>query len=373
MMRLIFAALAAALVLMPGAYAARGGDVSISQRPFGKTADGQEVTMFTLTNGNGLKATLINFGAILVTFEAPDRDGKLANINLGCETVEDYATISPYFGCVAGRYANRIAKGKFTLDGQEYTLATNNEPNHLHGGNVGFSKVMWAATPIEDRDEVGVKFTYDSKDGEEGYPGNLHSEVTYTLNNEDELSLSYTARTDKPTVLNLTQHSYWNLAGHDSGTILDHELMLNADNYTPTDETLITTGEIAPVAGTPFDFRTPVSIGARIGDVPGGYDLNFVLNREGKGMVLAARVHDPKSGRTMEIRTTEPGIQFYSGNFLDGTIKGTGGTVYNQHQGFCLETQKFPDSPNHPEFPSAVLRPGETYKHDTVHKFSVTP
>lgn len=337
---------------------------------FGKTAGGRVVHAYTLTNVNGLKAKLIDFGATLVSLEVPDRNGQLADIVLGCDTVECYEKQSPYFGAIVGRYANRIAGGKFTLDGVEYTLATNDGPNHLHGGNVGFDKVVWKAEPFDNVDGPGVKFTYRSKDGEEGYPGNLDCTVTYTLTNADELVIEYRAVTDKPTPVNLSHHSYFNLAGHDSGAILDHELTIHASFVTPTGPGLIPTGVLAPVTGTAYDFTgVGKPIGLRIDQAPGGYDINFVLDGGGRGMDLAARVRDPKSGRVMEIFTTEPGLQFYSGNFLDGTITGKNGVNYVKHAGFCLEAQKFPDSPNQPLFPNSILRPGETYRQVTLHKF----
>jgi aldose 1-epimerase len=343
----------------------------VTQAFYEKLGEGEYITAYTLTNSNGLSATIIDYGAILVNFLAPDRDGKLADINLACANYESYAKDSPYFGAIVGRYGNRIAKGKFTLDNQEYTLAINNEPNHLHGGIKGFDKVMWDGRESVSSDWAKVTFTYVSEDGEEGYPGTLSCTVSYTLNNDDELVFDYTATTDKATPVNLTQHSYWNLGGHGSGDILDHELMLNADHYTPTDDTFIPIGEIAPVEGTPYDFTSPKTIGSRIGQVEGGYDINYVLNSKDGSLALAARVHDPESGRVMEIYTTEPGIQFYTGNFLDGTFAGKDGVVYEKNGAFCLETQHFPDSPNQPNFPSTILRPGETYRHTTKHKFYV--
>jgi len=358
------------LLLAAGAGAVDVSRMGIEVGSYGATSDGLPVKQYTLTNAHGLKAVLIEYGATLVSLDTPDREGKTANITLGCPSLESFEANSPYFGAIAGRCANRIARGKFTLDGKEYTLAVNNEPNHLHGGVKGFDKVVWQSSGFTAENGVGVKFTYLSKDMEEGYPGNLTSTVTYTLTNDNELSFDYTATTDQATVVNLTQHSYWNLGGHGAGTILDHELQLNADQYTPADETFIPTGEIAPVADTPFDFTAPVAIGARIDQVEGGYDLNYVLNDTSKALHFAARVKDPKSGRMMEIHTTEPGIQFYSGNFLDGSFEGLDGVVYPKHSGFCLETQHYPDSINKPAWPTVVLRPGETYRHYTVHKFS---
>jgi aldose 1-epimerase len=294
----------------------------------------------------------------------------MGDIVLGHDSLEGYLKSSPYFGCIVGRYGNRIAKGRFTLDGVEYKLAANNGPNHLHGGFKGFDKVVWAAQSVSEQGARGVKFNYLSPDGEEGYPGNLLVRVTYLLTDRNELSIRYEAETDKATPVNLTQHSYFNLAGQGEGDILGHELTLDAPSYTPVDEGLIPTGQIADVAGTPFDFTKPAVIGAWIAQVPGGYDHNYVLGSGGGKLAPAARVSEPRSGRVMEIATTEPGIQFYAGNFLDGTITGKSGKVYNKHYGFCLETQHFPDSPNRPGFPSTILRPGLKYHSLTVHTFS---
>ncbi|MHC4570623.1 MAG: aldose epimerase family protein, partial [Planctomycetota bacterium] len=312
--------------------------MSIKKQAFGKTGDGKDVDLYTLTNANGLKTEIMTYGGIVRILEVPDRDGNLGDIVLGYDSLDEYIENNPYFGALVGRCGNRIAKGKFTLDGVEYTLATNNGPNHLHGGVKGFDKVVWDAEPMEDETSVGLKLTYLSKDGEEGYPGNLKCTVIYTLTNDNELKVSYEAETDKATVVNLTHHSYFNLAGHGSGDILAHELMLAADNFTPVDEGLIPTGEIKPVKGTLMDFTRPMPIGARIDQVRGGYDHNFVLNNSGGSLALAASVYEPNTGRVMEIFTTEPAIQFYSGNFLDGSNKGKG-AVYNKHNGFCLETQ----------------------------------
>ncbi len=343
--------------------------MSIKKQAFGKTADGKDVDLYTLTNANGLKTEIMTYGGIVRTLEVPDRDGNLGDIVLGYDSLDEYIENNPYFGALVGRCGNRIAKGKFTLDGVEYTLATNDGGNHLHGGVKGFDKVVWGAEPMEDGTGVGLKLTYLSKDGEEGYPGNLKCTVIYTLTNDNELKVSYEAETDKATVLNLTHHSYFNLGGHGSGDILAHELMLTADNFTPVDEGLIPTGEIKPVKGTLMDFTRPTPIGSRIAQVKGGYDHNYVLNSSDGSLALAASVYEPGSGRVMEIYTTEPAIQFYSGNFLDGSNKGKG-AAYNKHNGFCLETQHFPDSPNKASFPSVVLKPGEKYTHLTVHKFS---
>ena len=323
----------------------------------------------------GIEIKAITYGGIITSLRVPDRAGKTDDIVLGFDTLDGYLTDHPFFGAIIGRYGNRIGKAQFTLDGRTYKLAANNGPNHLHGGNKGFDKVLWTAEP--DAGANAIAFTRTSPDGEEGYPGNLRVRVTYTLTDANELIVEYRATTDKATPVNLTQHSYFNLAGHASGDILAHELMLNADRYTPVDDTLIPTGELASVQGTPFDFRKPTSIGARIDtDHPQlkagkGYDHNWVLNRKGAGLQPAARVTEPKSGRTLGISTTEPGIQFYAGNFLDGKIKGKGGAVYAHRTGFCLETQHFPDSPNKPTFPSTTLSPGREYRTRTVFTFGV--
>ncbi len=354
-----------------GTMATAQQEPAVTQAFYEKLGEGEYITAYTLTNSNGLSATILDYGAILVNFLTPDRNGKLADINLACANYESYAKESPYFGAIVGRYGNRIAAGKFSLDQEEYTLAVNNAPNHLHGGDIGFDKKIWDSEDHADNDAAWVKFSYVSPDGEEGYPGTLTCSVTYTLNNDDELIFDYTATTDKATPINLTQHSYWNLGGHDSGNILGHELMLTAAHYTPTDKTLIPTGEIAPVKGTPFDFTSSTAIGSRIDQLDGGYDLNYVLDSNDGSLALAARVHEPKSGRVMEVYTTEPGIQFYTAGGLDGMFAGKDGVVYKQFGAFCLETQHFPDSPNQPSFPSCILRPGETYRHTTKHKFSV--
>ncbi len=335
---------------------------------FGRTPDGTAVDIYTLTNDKGLKARLMTYGATLVSLEVPDRTGKPGDIVLGYDALDGYIKNNPYSGSTVGRYGNRIAKGRFVLDGITYELATNNGENHLHGGIKGFDKVVWKAEPVREEAVVDVKFSYLSKDGEEGYPGNLAATVVYSLTNDNELKISYEATTDKATPVNLTHHSYFNLAGQ--GDVLGHELTINADAYTPVDAGLIPTGEVRPVTGSPFDFTTPHTIGERIAQVEGGYDHNFVLRSGGVKMDLAVRVVEPKSGRVMEISTTEPGLQFYSGNFLDGTITGRGGKAYLKHYGFCLETQHFPDSPNKPNFPSTILRPGAVYKSLTIHKFS---
>lgn len=343
---------------------------TIEKAPFGKTPDGTAVDLYTLKNAHGVTVKVMTYGCIITEIDVPDRHGQMGDIVLGFDNLDQYLQPHPYFGAVVGRYANRIAKGKFTLDGQQYTLATNNYPNALHGGLKGFDKVVWDAEPKVVSHGVAIRFTYVSRDGEEGYPGNLNVAVTYTLTDDNELRMDYEAVTDKATVINVTNHSYFNLAG--TGDILGTELRLNANAYTPVDDTLIPTGEIAPVKGTPMDFTTAKPIGRDLGqltNVPQGYDHNFVLNRAGKGLALCAQVYEPTTGRTIEVSTTQPGVQFYSGNFLDGTLTGKRGMVYKQHDGFCLETQHFPDSPNQPSFPSTVLRPGQTYLHSTVFKF----
>jgi aldose 1-epimerase len=345
--------------------------MDLFKEDFGSLPDGTPVELYTLFNSSGLRARIMTYGAIVVSLEVPDRSGDLADITLGYDSLAGYLEETPYFGAVVGRYGNRIAKGRFTIDGREYTLAANNGENHLHGGLKGFDKVVWTAEPLRGEGAVGVKMSYLSPDGEEGYPGNLFCVVTYWITEAGELKIDYEASTDQATPVNLTQHSYFNLAGQGRGDILGHELTLESDHYTPVDEGLIPTGEIRAVAGTPFDFTAPHTIGARIDQVPGGYDHNFVLRSGGGELAPAARVYEPTSGRVMEVLTVEPGIQFYTGNFLDGTITGKIGRVYHQHYGFCLETQHFPDSPNQPDFPSTILRPDETYQTQTIYRFSV--
>jgi aldose 1-epimerase len=344
----------------------------VTRASFGAIS-GQPVDIFTLRNANGIEIKATNYGGIITSIVVPDRNGRPGDIVLGFDDLQAYVKDSPYFGAIVGRYGNRIAKGHFTLDGHTYTLAVNNGPNHLHGGLKGFDKVIWHAEPLAG--STGLVLSRRSPDGEEGYPGNLDVRVTYRLTDDNRLVIDYHATTDKATPVNLTQHSYFNLAGE--GDVLGHELTIDADRYTPVDANLIPTGELAPVEGTPFDFRKSTAIGARI-DTPnlqlknaGGYDHNWVLNRKGTGLQLAARVVEPKTGRTLEVSTTQPGLQFYSGNFLDGTLKGKGGRVYVKHAGLCLETQHFPDSPNHPDFPSTILRPGEQYDTQTVFRFGV--
>ena len=344
---------------------------------FGRTADGTEVDLYTLTNKNGVEAKITNFGGIVVSLKVPDRAGTPGDVVLGFDSLSSYLANNPFFGCLVGRYGNRIAKGKFRIDGVTYKLALNNGPNHLHGGLKGFDKVVWNAEPFAAGKGAGLKLTYKSMDGEEGYPGNLDVTVVYTLTDSNALRIDYSAVTDKPTPCNLTNHSYFNLSAGKSADILGTELTVFADRMTPVDRTLIPTGELRPVDGTALDFRKPAKIGARIDAdeeqirFGGGYDHNFVLNGEAGTLRLAAVASDSASGRVMEVFTTEPGVQFYTGNFLDGSVTGKNGTVYGRRSGFCLETQHFPDSPNRPEFPSTILKPGETYRTTTLYKFSV--
>jgi aldose 1-epimerase len=346
----------------------------VEQQPFG-TRDGRPVTLYKLTNSHGVEIHAMNYGGIILSIRVPDRKGQFADIVLGHDTMEGYIPNPPYIGAIVGRYANRIANGTFTLDGKTYTLPKNDGPNTLHGGTTRtFDKVVWEGEPLKGK--TGVAFSYLSKDGEEGFPGNLKVKVTYTLTDTNELVLDYQATTDKDTPINVSQHSYFNLAGEGTGDILNHEVMINADRFTPVDKNLIPTGELRPVKGTPLDFDKPTKIGTRIDDnyeqlvLGHGYDHNFVINRKGAGLVLAARVSEPTSGRVLEVSTTQPGVQFYTGNFLDGTVTGKQGHVYKRRYGFCLETQHFPDSPNHPKFPTTILKPGETFHQTTVFKFS---
>jgi len=342
--------------------------MGIAKESFGKTADGREVTAFILANAGGMKAKVIDYGATIVSVEVPDRDGKLADVVLGFDGIEDYQSAdNPYFGATCGRYANRIAKGRFTLDGTEYSLAINNGPNALHGGLVGFDKRMWDAEITGDN---AVRMVLTSPDGEEGYPGTLRVELTYSLSDANELALEYTATADRKTVLNLTNHSYFNLAG--SGTVLDHIIRINADRYTVVNDDAIPTGELRAVAGTEMDLLAPTPIGRNIDAVQGlGYDHNYCINQAAEAeLTLAATVVEPVSGRTLECRTTEPGVQFYTGNFLEN-IRGKGGATYNRQEGFCLETQHYPDSPNQPDFPSTELSPGETYTQTCIYRFGV--
>jgi aldose 1-epimerase len=382
---LVVAAVAALDTAASSAYAAptaptsgqAHGRPTIQVEPWGSTTEGQ-VQRYTLTNGRGMRVRILTYGGILQTIEVPDRHGRRANVTLGFDNLADYVAKSPYFGCITGRYANRIALGKFTLDGHEYTLPINNPPNSLHGGTVGFDKHIWATTPFRHGNEVGLVMRYTSPNGDQGYPGTLRTTVRYTLTADNGIRMDYRATTDAPTIVNLTNHAYWNLAGEGSSDIYDHRLFLNASRYTPVDPTLIPTGAIDPVAGTPMDFRRPTAIGARIRNgfeqlvIGRGYDHNWVLDRRNStSLVLAARVVEPRSGRVLSVLTDEPGIQFYSGNFLDGTLVGTSGRMYRQGDGFALETQHYPDSPNHPNFPSTVLRPGEVYRTTTVYQLGV--
>jgi aldose 1-epimerase len=354
--------------------AAGAGKATIEVKPFGQ-ADGQPVQLYTLTNAKGMKAQIMNYGAIVTSLTAPDKAGKMDDIVLGYDNLQDYVKNSPYFGAIVGRYGNRIGKSKFTIDGKEYSVTANENGNILHGGNKGFDKVVWQSEKVEKPEGVGVKLTYTSKDGEEGFPGNLRATVTYLLTNGNELRIDYEATTDKATPVNLTHHGYFNLTGGQRD-ILAHELKINADKYTPVDSGLIPTGELAGVDGTPFDFRKSTAIGARIeADNPQlkigkGYDHNWVLNKKEGEMAVAAEVYEPTTGRLVTVSTTEPGIQFYSGNFLDGTITGKGGKVYKNRFALCLETQHYPDSPNKPSFPSTILKPGQTYKTTTIYRFS---
>ena len=346
------------------------------KRPFGKV-DEKDVALYTLTNEAGMMMSVTDYGGIVTSFFVPDRTGKMDDIVLGYNTVDAYVKKNPYFGAIIGRYGNRIGKARFSLGGKEYVLPINDGPNSLHGGVKGFDKVVWKSREAKRDDAVGVEFTYESRDGEQGFPGNLSSTVVYWLTNNNEFAIDYAATTDKETIVNLTQHNYWNLSGENSGDILSHELTIFADRYTPVDAVAIPTGELAPVKGTPMDFTTPSAVGGRIGADfeqlklgKGGYDHNWVLNRKSADdLEPAAVVVDRKSGRRMEVFTTEPGIQFYSGNFLDGTIIGKQGKPYAYRNGLCLETQHFPDSPNKPGFPSTVLRPGQKYKSMTTYKF----
>ncbi|HCD51661.1 MAG TPA: galactose-1-epimerase [Balneolaceae bacterium] len=334
---------------------------------FGKMPDGTPVQLYTLENASGMQVSITNYGGTVTSIVVPDKEGIMENVVLGFDNLDDYLAGTPYFGAIIGRYGNRIGKATFSLDGETYELNANDGDNHLHGGNVGFDKVLWNA---EIGDNNTITFSYLSEDGEEGYPGNLDITVVYTLTDANELKIDYEAVTDKATPVNLTNHSYFNLSGDPESLILDHELMMDADGYTPVDAGLIPTGEIAEVEGTPFDFTEPYEIGARIDDVEGGYDHNWVLNESAEEMPVVATLHDPQTGRFMEVLTTEPGLQFYSGNFLDGTLTGSDGSVYNKHAALCLETQHFPDSPNKPEFPSTILNPGETYSTSTIYRFS---
>ena len=351
---------------------------AVTKAPFGNLPDGTPIEIYTLKNGNGMEARICTYGGIVVSLTARDRNGQFADVVLGYDNLDGYVkNNSPYFGCLVGRYGNRIGGAKFTLEGKTYTLATNNGPNSLHGGLKGFDKVVWQAKSWLTPDGPALELTYVSQDGEEGFPGNLKVTAVYTLTDNNELRLDFTATTDQPTVCNLTHHSYFNLAGQGNGDILGHIVYINADNTTPVDSNLITTGEIKPVDGTPFDFRKPTAIGARINDPDTqlqygpGYDHNWVINKPMGKLGLMARVYEPTTGRVMEVLSTEPGLQFYTGNFLDGTITGKDGKVYQRRTAFCMEPHHYPDSPNKPMFPTTELKPGETYKNTIVYKFSV--
>jgi len=355
--------------------AARPG--STKKASFGKAPDGQDVDLYTLTNKNGVEVAISTYGGVVVSLKVPDRNGKLGDVVLGFDSVDGYVSDKSYFGAIIGRYGNRIGHAQFVLDGKTYTLAKNNGENTLHGGNKGFNKAVWTPKEIPAKDGQALELTYQSKDGEEGFPGNLQVRVVYTLTDSNALRIDYSATTDKNTVINLTNHSYFNLAGPGSGDILGHVLTIEADKFTPVDSGLIPTGELREVAGTPFDFRKPTLIGTRINSddeqikLGGGYDHNFVLRRKMAAQIsLAARVMEPKTGRVLEVWTTEPGIQFYTGNFLDGSVQGKGNITYTKRSAFCLETQHFPDSPNKPKFPSTELNPGQHYHTTTIYKFS---
>ncbi|HEX5000095.1 MAG TPA: aldose epimerase family protein [Terriglobia bacterium] len=374
--RKLFHAFAVLLVLTAAVVSAgaRKPKAGVIRDHFGKTPDGVDVDVFTLTNDQGMEVRAMTFGAVILSIRVPDRDGKFDDVALGFDTLEPYFQNAPHFGSVVGRYANRIAKGQFTLDGAAYRLALNNGPNHLHGGARGFDKVVWKADEFSGQSMVGVRFRYTSPDGEEGYPGKLDVEVSYTLTPRNELIVDYSAKTDKATPVNLSQHTYFNLAGEGGGDVLGHVLSIAASRFTPVDRTLIPTGALASVEGTPFDFRTPTPIGARIDAdheqirLARGYDHNFALDKADHALASVARVVEPKSGRVLEVRTTEPGLQLYTANGLNAS--GKNGHVYRTRSAFCLETQHFPDSPNHPDFPSTILRPGETFSSRTEFAFS---
>ncbi len=345
--------------------------MKVREEIFGKLKPGKQVKLFTLTNKNGITVKITNYGGIITSIKTPDKNGKTGEIVLGYDNLKGYLKDSPYFGAIVGRYANRIANGEFKLNGKIYKLAKNNGNNSLHGGLKGFDKVLWNALPLRNKDSIGVRMYYLSKDGEEGYPGNLEVEVDYLLNNKNELIIHYTARTDKPTPVNLTNHTYFNLKCGGCGDILNHIFYINSDKYTEINNELIPTGEILPVKGTPLDFTTPRKIGERINKLDMGYDHNFVLNKKNNELSLAAKVIEPETGRVLEVLTTQPGIQFYSGNFLDGSIKGHNNIIYKKHSGFCLETQRFPDSPNHKNFPNTIIKPNQTYNETTIYKFTI--
>ena len=362
------------LLFLCSAVAAQA-QATVTKESFGKTADGANVDIYTLRNVHGVAARITNYGGILVSLKVPDKNGKFDDVVLGFNDLDSYLKGHPYFGALIGRYGNRIAKGRFTLNGAEYKLAVNNGENHLHGGIKGFDKVVWTGRESKTKAGPGVVLTYLSRDGEEGYPGNLSVTVVYTLTNNDELKIDYSATTDKDTVLNLTHHSYFNLAGEGNGDILNHRVTINANRFLPTDAGSIPTGELRQVAKTPFDFLTAHAIGERINQdeeqikLGNGYDHTWIVNGRMGAMRLAATASDPTSGRTMQVWTTEPGVQFYTGNFLDGTLTGKSGKIYQRRFGFCFETQHYPDSPNHPAFPTTTLKKGATYKSSTIYKF----
>ena len=361
----------AVLAVLVGGQSSTAETLEIKKNLFGQ-AEGHDVFMYTLQNEEGLIAQIMNYGAILFSFSTPDRNGLVEDITLGYSTLEEFVVNRNYFGATIGRYANRIAKGRFTLDGVDYRLAQNNNDNHLHGGLKGFNKVIWASEAFMNESAVGVILTYHSKDGEEGYPGNLSCTVVYTLTNHNELKIDYTAQTDSATPVNMTHHTFWNLSGNFKRNILGHELRIDADFYLPVDEYLIPTGEISSVKDSLKDFTASKTIGSRIDQVKGGYDHNYVLNRASGDFMKtpAAVLYDPQSGRKMEVFTTQPGIQFYSGNFLDGSITGKNNVQYEKYFALCLETQHFPDSPNRPYFPNTILRPDQEYNHLCVYRFS---
>jgi aldose 1-epimerase len=344
---------------------------------FGRLPDGRSVIRYTLSNPQGIRMQVINYGLIVTSLEVPDANGKVADVVLGFDTLDEYVERNPYFGCVVGRYANRINNGRFTLEGRNVNLATNDGHHHLHGGLKGFDKALWDTRPVKSEGGIGVEGEYLSQDGEEGYPGNLRVKVRYILTDRQEFRIEYTATTDRTTVINLTHHSYFNLKGHEGGNILDHRLHIKASRYTPVGDGLIPTGRLESVRGTPLDFTRPKPIGRDIGQshpqllAGGGYDHNWVIDPGGGGVELVARVAEPASGRIMEVWSDQPGLQFYSGNFLDGSLTGKGGVTYRHRQGFCLEAQHFPDSPNHRQFPSTVLKPGATYQQVTIYRFGV--
>jgi aldose 1-epimerase len=352
------------------------GTSNVKKQAYGKMPDGTPVDLYTLSNPKRMQAGIITYGGTVVSLTAPDRGGRYADIVLGMDDLAGYMKQTNYLGATIGRYGNRIGKAQFKLDGKVYSLPKNNGENTLHGGPNGFDKRVWKAREVQSPDGQALELTYLSKDGEEGFPGNLSVTVVYTLTPKDELKIDYTATTDKPTVVNLTNHSYFNLAGHGEGDILQHQVMIKADRFTPTDAGMIPTGELRAVKGTPFDFKTATAIGARIGQneehlkLGGGYDHNWVLNKGAGGMTKAAEVHEAKTGRVMEVWTTEPGMQFYTGNFLDGKLRGKGGKIYPHRGGFCMETQHYPDSPNKPNFPTTELKPGATYRTTTIYRFS---